>query len=157
MAKIVNKSAKRLDQMIGSPIRTLAELAKAEAECTRCPLYKHATRAVPGEGRTGARLMLVGEQPGDKEDLAGKPFVGPAGAILDRGLVDADIDRKTVFVTNWSSTSNLNSAASAGCTSGRMPMRSNAASGGSTTNARSCGRQRSSRSVRPRHAACLDA
>jgi uracil-DNA glycosylase len=83
-----------------SPIRTLAALAKAEAECTRCPLYKHATQAVPGEGRAGARLMLVGEQPGDKEDLAGKPFVGPAGAILDRALADADIRRNTVFVTN---------------------------------------------------------
>jgi uracil-DNA glycosylase family protein len=83
-----------------SPIRSLVELANAEAECTRCPLYKHATQVVPGEGRTGARLMLVGEQPGDKEDLAGKPFVGPAGAILDRALEDADIRRNAVFVTN---------------------------------------------------------
>ena len=88
------------DQVTDTPIRTLKELAKAEAECTRCPLYKHATQAVPGEGRIGSRLMVVGEQPGDKEDLAGHPFVGPAGAILDRALVDADIDRKTVFVTN---------------------------------------------------------
>src|SRR5262245_33888031 len=88
------------DPVIDSPIRTLAELAEAEAECTRCPLYEHATQAVPGEGRTGARLMLVGERPGDKEDLAGKPFVGPAGAILDRALADADIRRNTVFVTN---------------------------------------------------------
>jgi uracil-DNA glycosylase len=88
------------DRVIDSPIRTLAELAKAEAECTRCPLYQHATQVVPGEGRAGARLMLVGEQPGDKEDLAGKPFVGPAGAILDRALADADIRRNTVFVTN---------------------------------------------------------
>ncbi|MPZ40029.1 MAG: UdgX family uracil-DNA binding protein [Rhizobiales bacterium] len=88
------------DDVAGSPIRTLAELAKAEAECTRCPLYKDATQAVPGEGRTSARLMLVGEKPGDKEDLAGKPFVGPAGAMLDRALDDADIPRDTVFVTN---------------------------------------------------------
>lgn len=87
-------------QVVDSPIRTLTELAKAEAECTRCPLYQHATQVVPGEGRAGARLMLVGEQPGDKEDLAGKPFVGPAGAVLDRALADADIPRKTVFVTN---------------------------------------------------------
>jgi uracil-DNA glycosylase family protein len=85
----------------GEPvIDSLAELAKAEAECTRCPLYQHATQAVPGEGRTSARLMLVGEQPGDKEDRAGKPFVGPAGAILDRALEDADIRRNAVFVTN---------------------------------------------------------
>jgi uracil-DNA glycosylase family protein len=83
-----------------SPIRSLVELAKAEAECTRCPLYKHATQVVPGEGRTGARLMLVGEQPGDKEDLAGKPFVGPAGRLLDEALADAGIDRKATFVTN---------------------------------------------------------
>jgi uracil-DNA glycosylase family protein len=106
MAKTLNKTRKKTanlpagDQVTDSPIRTLSELAKAEAECTRCPLYKHATQAVPGEGRAGSRLMVVGEQPGDKEDLAGHPFVGPAGAILDRALVDADIDRRTVFVTN---------------------------------------------------------
>lgn len=88
------------DGVPDSPIRTLTELAKAEAECTRCPLYKHATRAVPGEGRTNARLMIVGEQPGDKEDLGGKPFVGPAGLVLDRALADADIRRNTVFVTS---------------------------------------------------------
>jgi hypothetical protein len=58
------------------PMKALAELAKAENACTRCPLYKDATQAVPGEGRRHAHLMLVGEQPGDKEDLAGKPFVG---------------------------------------------------------------------------------
>jgi uracil-DNA glycosylase family protein len=83
----------------------LAELAKAEQACTRCPLYNGATyngatQAVPGEGRTGAHLMLVGEQPGDKEDLAGKPFVGPAGRVLDRALGDAGIAREEVFVTN---------------------------------------------------------
>src|SRR5262245_14775089 len=102
MTKTRKKSANRAagDEAADSPLWTLVELAKAEAECTRCPLYKHATQAVPGEGRTGSRLMVVGEQPGDKEDLAGKPFVGPAGAILDRALIDADIDRKTVFVTN---------------------------------------------------------
>src|SRR5262245_10707654 len=106
MAKTPKKTAKKTarnpdnDPLAGGPTPTLAELAKAEAECTRCPLYKHATQAVPGEGRAGARLMLVGEQPGDKEDLAGKPFVGPAGAMLDRALADADILRKTVFVTN---------------------------------------------------------
>jgi uracil-DNA glycosylase family protein len=82
------------------PIRSLKALALAEAECTRCPLYRHATQAVPGEGSAHARLMLVGEQPGDKEDLVGKPFVGPAGRILDQALVEAGIDRKQVFVTN---------------------------------------------------------
>jgi DNA polymerase len=80
--------------------RTLAALREAEAACRRCPLYKDATQVVPGEGRLRARLMLIGEQPGDQEDLAGKPFVGPAGRILDQALVDAGIDRDTVFVTN---------------------------------------------------------
>jgi DNA polymerase len=82
------------------PIRSLRELAKAENKCKRCPLYKDATQAVPGEGRRHARLMLVGEQPGDKEDLAGRPFVGPAGRILDRALVESGIPRTEVFVTN---------------------------------------------------------
>jgi uracil-DNA glycosylase family protein len=88
------------DPAFERPIRSLPELANAEAACTRCPLYQQATQVVPGEGRASARLMLVGEQPGDKEDLAGKPFVGPAGAILDRVLADADVDRRRVFVTN---------------------------------------------------------
>ena len=81
-------------------IESLAELAKAENACTRCPLYKDATQAVPGEGRRHAHLMLVSEQPGDKEDLAGKPFVGPAGQVLDRALAEAEIPRTEVFVTN---------------------------------------------------------
>ena len=81
-------------------ITSLAELARAENACTRCPLCKDATQAVPGEGRRRAQLMLVGEQPGDKEDLAGKPFVGPAGEMLDRALEEAGIDRRTVYVTN---------------------------------------------------------
>ena len=82
-----------------SPITSLAELAQAEADCRRCPLYRDATQAVPGEGPRHATLMLVGEQPGDKEDLAGKPFVGPAGRVFDQALVDAGIDRKATFVT----------------------------------------------------------
>ena len=82
--------------MVGS----LSALRDAENACRRCPLYKNATQAVPGEGPKHATLMLVGEQPGDKEDLAGKPFVGPAGRVLDRALQDAGIDRRTVFVTN---------------------------------------------------------
>jgi DNA polymerase len=81
-------------------ITSLKALREAEAACTRCPLYRLATQAVPGEGPAKARLMLVGEQPGDQEDLAGHPFVGPAGRILDRALVEAGLDRKTVFVTN---------------------------------------------------------
>ena len=81
------------------PVKSLKELAKAEAACTRCPLYKNATQVVPGEGPARADLMLVGEQPGDKEDLAGRPFVGPSGQLLDRALAEAGIDRKTAYVT----------------------------------------------------------
>ncbi|HEY1363442.1 MAG TPA: UdgX family uracil-DNA binding protein [Xanthobacteraceae bacterium] len=81
-------------------LTSLRELARAEQECTRCPLYKEATQAVPGAGARHARLMLVGEQPGDREDLAGKPFVGPAGRILDQALADAAIPREEAFVTN---------------------------------------------------------
>jgi DNA polymerase len=83
-----------------TPITTLGKLAQAEADCRRCPLYRDATQAVPGEGPKRARFMLVGEQPGDKEDLAGKPFVGPAGRVLDQALADAGIDRNETFVTN---------------------------------------------------------
>jgi uracil-DNA glycosylase len=81
-------------------VRTLKALREAEDACRRCPLYRDATRAVPGEGPRRARVMLVGEQPGDKEDLAGKPFVGPAGKLLDRALADAGIPRGETFVTN---------------------------------------------------------
>ncbi len=81
-------------------IKTRAELRAAEAACTRCSLYKHATQVVPGEGPSHAKVMLVGEQPGDKEDIAGKPFVGPAGRLLDQALADAGIPRNETFVTN---------------------------------------------------------
>ena len=77
------------------------ETLRAEAaDCRACPLWKDATQTVFGEGPRHASIMLVGEQPGDKEDLAGKPFVGPAGQMLDRALEDAGIDRKKVYVTN---------------------------------------------------------
>jgi DNA polymerase len=81
-------------------IKTLTALREAEASCTRCPLYKPATQVVPGEGPARARLMLVGEQPGNDEDLTGRPFVGPAGRIMDRAMADADLDRSKTFVTN---------------------------------------------------------
>jgi uracil-DNA glycosylase len=89
-----------MDQAADKPIKSLRALAEAEAACTRCPLYRDATQAVPGEGPRQARFMLVGEQPGDKEDLAGKPFVGPAGRLLDEALADAGIARDQTFVTN---------------------------------------------------------
>jgi len=68
--------------------------------CRRCPLYKHATQGVAGEGPRRAAMMLVGEQPGNDEDLAGHPFVGPAGKVLDSALEEAGIDRGKLFVTN---------------------------------------------------------
>jgi uracil-DNA glycosylase len=89
-----------MTEQIPSSIKTLAQLRGAEAECTRCPLYRDATQVVPGEGPSHAKFMLVGEQPGDKEDIAGRPFVGPAGRILDSALADAGIPRKETFVTN---------------------------------------------------------
>jgi uracil-DNA glycosylase len=81
-------------------IGSLEALQEAEASCTRCPLFRNATQVVPGEGPVGAKLMMVGEQPGDREDLAGRPFVGAAGRVLDRAIAEAGIDRNTVFVTN---------------------------------------------------------
>jgi uracil-DNA glycosylase len=81
-------------------IAALRQLAAAEAACTRCPLYREATQTVPGEGPSRATFTLVGEQPGDNEDLAGKPFVGPAGRMLDQALHDAGIAREKTFVTN---------------------------------------------------------
>jgi DNA polymerase len=94
------RAAPKLSLDTPPPVKTLAELRAAEAECTRCPLYKFATQVVPGEGRVRAHLMLVGEQPGDQEDRAGKPFVGPAGRILNEALEAAGIPRNDAFVTN---------------------------------------------------------
>lgn len=79
---------------------TLASLAEEAAHCTRCDLHKWATRTVFGAGPSDARVMMVGEQPGDQEDLHGLPFVGPAGQLLDRALDEAGIDRNDVYVTN---------------------------------------------------------
>ena len=78
----------------------LTELAQQAAACRRCPLWEPATQVVFGEGPSDARMMMVGEQPGDQEDLAGRPFVGPAGQLLDRAMREAGIDRTGVYVTN---------------------------------------------------------
>jgi DNA polymerase len=82
------------------PAGSLAALHEGVRACTRCPLHCGATQAVFGEGAGRAELMIVGEQPGDREDLAGRPFVGPAGAVLDRALSAAGIDRASVWLTN---------------------------------------------------------
>jgi uracil-DNA glycosylase len=83
------------------PIRpTLSRVHAAATDCRACDLWKNATQTVFGEGPLNAALMLVGEQPGDAEDLSGHPFVGPAGKLLDRALTEAGIDRTAVYVTN---------------------------------------------------------
>ena len=80
--------------------RSIKALAEAAEGCRGCDLYEDATQAVFGKGQARARLMLVGEQPGDKEDLAGEPFVGPAGRLLDRALIEAGIERSETYLTN---------------------------------------------------------
>jgi uracil-DNA glycosylase len=96
MPKAPRKDAARL-----IPDRpTLASVRAAAKDCTACDLYKRGTQTVFGEGAARASLMLVGEQPGDAEDLSGHPFVGPAGKLLDRALAEAGIDRTLVYVTN---------------------------------------------------------
>lgn len=79
---------------------SLISVANDAKDCRRCPLYKLATQTVFGEGAAHAPVMLVGEQPGDQEDLQGRPFVGPAGRMLDQALADAGINRSRVYVTN---------------------------------------------------------
>jgi uracil-DNA glycosylase len=95
--------SKRLTRISAAPIPdklTLPALRAAAANCKACDLWKLGTQTVFGEGSANARVMLVGEQPGDKEDLQGRPFVGPAGAVLDKALAAAGIDRNDVYVTN---------------------------------------------------------
>jgi DNA polymerase len=83
-----------------SPPGDVAALREAAAGCQACDLWRNATQTVFGEGDEGAGLMFVGEQPGDREDIEGKPFVGPAGGLLDRAMEQAGIDRRDVYVTN---------------------------------------------------------
>jgi len=86
------------DELPGA--RSLAELKAKADDCRRCELYRHATQTVFGEGPSRAAIVLVGEQPGDKEDLAGRPFVGPAGMVLNDCLAKAKVDRDQCYVTN---------------------------------------------------------
>jgi DNA polymerase len=79
---------------------TLDQVRAQARRCTRCPLYKTGTQTVFGEGPAKARIIMIGEQPGDQEDLAGRPFVGPAGKLLDKALAEAEIERDDVYVTN---------------------------------------------------------
>ena len=104
IANAATEPHKRLEEpMKRKSVAAASELEKLREEaagCRACPLWKDATQTVFGEGPPHAPIMLVGEQPGDKEDLAGKPFVGPAGQMLDRALIEAGIERKKVYVTN---------------------------------------------------------
>ena len=86
--------------MTAEGAQSLERLRREAASCQACPLWKNATQTVFGEGPSDAGIMLVGEQPGDREDLVGRPFVGPAGLLLDRALADAGVDRARVYVTN---------------------------------------------------------
>ncbi len=102
MKKSAAKNSKA-DEWLSAPVpgtSSLTTLREAAEGCTACPLYKNATQTVFGEGPKKATLMLLGEQPGDQEDLSGQPFVGPAGQLLDRALEEAGIDRTAVYVTN---------------------------------------------------------
>ncbi|HVA49753.1 MAG TPA: UdgX family uracil-DNA binding protein [Pirellulales bacterium] len=80
--------------------KTLAALARAAHDCQGCELYRNATQTVFGQGSAHAKIVFVGEQPGDREDIEGHPFVGPAGRLLDEGLIAAGVDRGAVYVTN---------------------------------------------------------
>ncbi|MEJ0078967.1 MAG: UdgX family uracil-DNA binding protein [Alphaproteobacteria bacterium] len=88
------------DDAADADFPSLTAARKAAAHCERCPLYRNATQTVFGQGPPDAPVVFVGEQPGDQEDLAGKPFVGPAGQMFDRALAEAGIDRARVYVTN---------------------------------------------------------
>lgn len=104
IATPATEPARRLPQSIRpaleAPLEGLEALGRDAAGCRRCPLWKDATATVWGEGRAGAPIMLVGEQPGDQEDVAGRPFVGPAGQLLDRALAEAGLPRDRLYVTN---------------------------------------------------------
>jgi len=88
------------EKRVNDPVRALKLLAKEASGCTRCDLYKNATQTVFGEGPADASLMLIGEEPGDREDIVGRPFVGPAGLVLDKALQGAGIDRAQIYITN---------------------------------------------------------
>jgi DNA polymerase len=94
------RAARITDRLAADRPHPPADLTSALAACRRCPLWKDATQPVPGEGPRDARIMIVGEQPGDREDLTGRPFTGPAGQLLDRSLAEAGLDRDGLYVTN---------------------------------------------------------
>ncbi len=94
------RAAEREIQRGGNALKAWEALLSDARKCTRCELYQHATQTVFGEGPLDAQILFVGEQPGDQEDLAGRPFVGPAGKLFDTSLEEAGIDRTRTYVTN---------------------------------------------------------
>ena len=99
-AEVVDRKKPRVLMQARSPRATLSAIRRQADVCRRCDLWRRATQTVFGDGSEGARIMLVGEQPGDAEDLEGKPFVGPAGLLLRKALEDAGIDLRDVYLTN---------------------------------------------------------
>jgi uracil-DNA glycosylase len=93
-------AASSISPHTSSPHTSLADLRRAVSGCKACDLWKTGTQTVFGEGKSSAAVMMVGEQPGDQEDRTGRPFVGPAGRILDQALAEVGIDRAEVYVTN---------------------------------------------------------
>ena len=116
-------SSKSATQQADLFAKSTEELAREAKSCRNCPLWKNATQTVFGTGSPKARIMLVGEQPGNDEDLSGKPFVGPAGRLLDASLAAAGIDRAEVYVTNVVKHFNGSRAASAASTRSRGPAK----------------------------------
>ena len=100
MASANRARKKPTDPVVVPPNSALEDLRAAARHCQACDLWKLSTQTVFGEGAPRAEIMFVGEQPGDREDLVGRPFVGPAGLLLDKALEQAGIDRKRVYVTN---------------------------------------------------------
>jgi uracil-DNA glycosylase family protein len=103
MKQSAAKTSDKAEEWRPAPVpdtTSLTKMRSAALVCTACPLHKNATQTVFGEGPKRAKLMLLGEQPGDQEDLRGKPFIGPAGKLLNRALAEAGIDRNDVYVTN---------------------------------------------------------
>jgi DNA polymerase len=100
MARTIGKPSRRASTDPAPEVRAISALADAVQTCQACPLFANATQAVFGEGSSRARIVLVGEQPGHEEDRTGRPFVGPAGSVLDQALQAAGIERHAVYVTN---------------------------------------------------------
>ena len=132
------------------PRTAIAAAARGGRRCTRCPLHGPATQTVFGEGPGDARLVFVGEQPGDQEDLAGRPFVGPAGEVFDRALARPASTATKVYVTNAVKHFKYEPRGKRRIHSGPTPARSGTADGGSTASSSQSRRSSSSRSAPPR-------